>query len=157
VPELEASRPGAKAPTLREQLREHRDNPACAACHDMIDPPGFALENFDSIGRWRVRDASWNPIDSAAVLPDGTRVDGVAGLKRALVARPERFATTVAERLLTYALGRGLEAYDWPSVREIVARSAEDDYRLQSLVINVARSYPFRMKAPAALETAAVR
>ena len=146
VPDLEAGKPGTKAPTLRERLREHRDNPACAACHDAIDPPGFALENFDSIGRYRERDASWNSIDSAAVLPDGTRVQGIVGLKQALVAKPERFATTVAERLLTYALGRGLEAYDAPSVREIVIRAADDGFRMQSLVVNVAQSYPFRMR-----------
>ena len=146
VPDLRAGKPGAKARTLRERLREHRDNPACAACHDAIDPPGFALENFDSIGRYRERDASWNAIDSAAVLPDGTRVQGVAGLKQALVAKPERFATTVAERLLTYALGRGLEAYDAPSVREIVTRAADDGFRMQSLIVNVAQSYPFRMR-----------
>ena len=146
VPDLEAGKPGAKAPTLRDQLREHRDNPACAACHDAIDPPGFALENFDSIGRYRERDASWNAIDSAAVLPDGTRVQGIVGLKQAIVAKPERFATTLAERLLTYALGRGLEPYDGPSVREIVARSADDDFRMQSLIVNVAQSYPFRMR-----------
>ena len=148
VPDLRAGKPGTKAPTLRERLREHRDNPACAACHDAIDPPGFALENFDSIGRYRERDASWNAIDSAAVLPDGTRVQGVGGLKQALVAKPERFATTVAERLLTYALGRGLEAFDAPSVREIVARAADDGFRTQSLVVNVAQSYPFRMRGP---------
>ena len=146
VPDLKAGKPGTKAPTLRERLREHRDNPACAACHDAIDPPGFALENFDSIGRYRERDASWNEIDSAAMLPDGTRVQGVLGLKQALVAKPERFAATLAERLLTYALGRGLEPYDGPSVREIVARSADDGFRMQSLIVNVAQSYPFRMR-----------
>lgn len=143
VPALEAEKPGTKAPTLREQLSEHRANPACASCHDMIDPAGFALENFDAIGRWRDRDNSWNPIDSAAVLPDGTRVRGVDDLKRALVAKPERFATTIAERLLTYALGRGIEYYDAPSVRKIVSESAKDEYRIRSLIVNVARSYPF--------------
>ena len=146
VPDLEAGKPGTKAPTLRERLREHRDNPACAACHDALDPPGFALENFDSIGRYRERDASWNAIDTAAVLPDGTRVHGIVGLKQALVAKPERFATTIAERLLTYALGRGLEPYDAPSVREIVARTTDDGFRMQSLIVNVAQSYPFRMR-----------
>ena len=156
VPDLEAGKPGAKAPTLREQLREHRDNPACASCHDAIDPPGFALENFDSIGRYRERDASWNAIDSTAVLPDGTRVQGVPGLKQAIAANPERFATTLAERLLTYALGRGLEPYDGPSVREIVARSADDDFRIQSLIVNVAQSYPFRMRGSDAPKADAV-
>ena len=143
VPDLEDAKPGVKAPTLRERLREHRDNPACASCHDMIDPPGFALQNFDAIGRWRERDESWNPIDSAAVLPDGTPVDGVVDLRRALAAEPERFATTIAERLLTYALGRGLEPFDAPSVRKIVAAASRDGYRIQSLIVAVAQSYPF--------------
>ena len=143
VPELDSGKPGTKAPTLREQLRIHRDHEACAGCHNMIDPSGFALENFDAIGRWRERDDSWNPIDSVAVLPDGTKVEGVAELKTALVARPERFATTIAERLLTYALGRGLEPYDAPTVRRIVAHAAQDGYRMQSLIIGVAQSYPF--------------
>ncbi|MDE0660567.1 MAG: DUF1592 domain-containing protein [Gammaproteobacteria bacterium] len=151
VPDLEGGNPGAKAQTLREQLQRHRDHPACADCHNLIDPAGFALENFDAIGRWRVRDDSWNPIDSAAVLPDGTRVGSVEALKHALVRRPERFATTIAERLLTYALGRGLEPYDAPAVRKIVSAAAEDGYRIQSLVIGVAQSYPFLTRRTTAL------
>ena len=143
VPDLEGGKPGAKAPTLREQLSEHRDHPACANCHNLIDPAGFALENFDAIGRWRDRDDSWNPIDSTAVLPDGTAVRTVEELKRALVDKPERFATTITERLLTYALGRGLEPYDAPSVRKIVSAAAADDYRIQTLIVGVAQSYPF--------------
>ena len=146
VPDLEGGKPGAKAPTLREQLSEHRDHPACANCHNLIDPAGFALENFDAIGRWRERDDSWNPIDSAAILPDGTRVESVEELKHALVEKPERFATTLAERLLTYALGRGLEPYDAPAVRKIVSMAAEDGYRIQSLIVGVAQSYPFVMR-----------
>lgn len=110
-----------------------------------LRPGGFALENFDAIGRWRERDDAWNAIDSAAVLPDGTAVHGVRELKRALVEKPERFATAITERLLTYALGRGLEPYDSPSVRKIVAAAA-DGYRLQSLIIGVAQSYPFVMR-----------
>ena len=146
VPDLEGGTPGVKAPTLREQLKGHRDHPACANCHNLIDPAGFALENFDAIGRWRERDDSWNPIDSAAILPDGTMVDSVEELKHALVRKPERFATTIAERLLTYALGRGLEPYDAPAVRKIVSEAAEDGYRIQSLIIGVAKSYPFVMR-----------
>ena len=143
IPALEDEEPFVKAPTLREQLSAHRANPACASCHTMIDPPGFALEHFDAIGRWRDRDDSWNTIDSSAVLPDGTEIGGVEDLKEALVHKPERFATTVVERLLTYALGRGLEHYDAPSVRKIVSESAKDGYRIQSLIVNVAKSYPF--------------
>ncbi len=146
VPDLEGGKPGIKAPTLREQLSEHRDHPACANCHNLIDPVGFALENFDAIGRWRERDDSWNPIDSVAVLPDGAVVRNVEELKQALVERPERFATTITERLLTYALGRGLESYDAPAVRKIVSSAAADDYRIQSLIVGVAQSYPFVMR-----------
>ncbi len=149
VPDLESGKPGVKAPTLREQLQHHRDHPACANCHNLIDPAGFALENFDAIGRWRERDDSWNPIDSAAVLPDGTVVGSVEELKQALARKPERFATTIAERLLTYALGRGLEPYDAPAVRKIVAAGAEDGYRMQSLIVGVAQSYPFVMRRAA--------
>ena len=143
VPPLEDEKPGQLAPTLREQMSAHRANPVCATCHALIDPSGFALENFDAIGRWRERDDSWNSIDSSAVLPDGSKIDGVEGLKAALVREPERFATTVAERLLTYALGRGIEFYDAPSVRKIVSKSAKDAYRIQSMIVNVALSYPF--------------
>ncbi|MCE2460469.1 MAG: DUF1592 domain-containing protein [Pseudomonadales bacterium] len=146
VPDLEGGKPGTKAPTLREQLKRHRDHPACANCHNLIDPAGFALENFDAIGRWRQRDDSWNPIDSTAVLPDGTVVRNAEELKQALVQKPERFATTIVERLLTYALGRGLEPYDGPAVRKIVSAAADDDYRIQSLIIGVTQSYPFGMR-----------
>ena len=143
VPPLEDEKPGTKAPTLRAQMSAHRANPVCASCHTLIDPAGFALEHFDAIGRWRDRDDSWNAIDSSAVLPDGSEIEGVDGLKAALVRQPERFATTVAERLLTYALGRGLEHYDAPTVRKIVSKSAKDEYRIQSMIVGVARSYPF--------------
>ena len=143
VPALKEEKPGVRPPTLREQLSVHRAKPVCASCHDTIDPAGFALEHFDAIGRWRDRDGSLNAIDSSAVLPDGSEVQGVEELKAALVRKPERFATTVAERLLTYALGRGLEYYDAPSVRQIVSKSAKDGYRIQSLIVNVAQSYPF--------------
>ena len=151
VPALEDEKPGTKAPTLREQMSAHRANPVCASCHTLIDPAGFALEHFDAIGRWRDRDDSWNTIDSAAVLPDGSEVQGVEGLKAALVRKPERFATTVTERLLTYALGRGLEHYDAPSVRRIVSDSEKDGYQFQSLIVKVAQSYPFVTRHGAAL------
>ena len=157
VPDLDGGKPGVKAPTLREQLKRHRDHPACANCHNLIDPAGFALENFDAIGRWRERDDSWNPIDSSAVLPDGTLVRGIEELKQALVDKPERFATTIAERLLTYALGRGLEPYDAPAVRKIVSAAAEDGYRIQSLIVGVAQSYPFSMRRTGAATGAARR
>jgi hypothetical protein len=111
----------------------------------MIDPAGFALENFDAIGRWRPVDESWNALDTSGVLPDGTKFQGAADLRTALARRPERFANTVAEKLLTYALGRGLEYYDMPAVRKIVSDSAPD-YKFQSMILGVVRSYPFLMR-----------
>jgi hypothetical protein len=109
----------------------------------MIDPAGFALENFDAIGRWRTVDESYNPIDAAAVLPDGTQIDGVAGLRGALARRPDRFVNTLTEKMLTYALGRGLDYYDMPAVRRIVNDAARDDYRMQTIVMGIVKSYPF--------------
>ena len=138
----------SRADTVRQRLARHRRNPACAGCHALIDPPGFALENFDAVGRWRAFDEAFRPIDASGALPDGTRFDGVADLRAALTASPERFVTTVVEKLLTYALGRGLASYDMPAVRRIV-RDAAPDYRLADLVAGVARSVPFRMRRAA--------
>ena len=125
VPPLPEQRTQAKMQSMRERMAQHRANPVCATCHTMIDPLGFALENFDAIGRWRTVDESFNPIDASGVLPDGTKFNGVAELRAALVRRPERFVATVTEKLLTYALGRGLEHYDMPAVRRIVPTSAQ--------------------------------
>src|SRR4029077_9383183 len=102
VPALPDQRTQAKVRTMRERMAQHRANPSCAGCHAMIDPAGFALENFDAIGRWRTVDESFNPIDASGALPDGTKFDGVADLRAALVRRPERFVTTLVERLMTY-------------------------------------------------------
>ena len=143
VPALDDRKTQAKVSTLRERMSRHRANPACASCHNIIDPAGFALENFDAVGRWRLVDESFNTIDASGALPDGTRFDGVAELTAALIRRPERFVTTVAEKLLTYALGRGLEHYDMPAVRRIVKEAAGDDYRLRTIVTAIAGSYPF--------------
>ena len=129
--------------SANQRMSLHRTNPSCAACHRLIDPAGFALENFDAIGRWRTVDESYNEIDATGVLPDGTRFDGVAELRAALVRRPERFVTTLTEKLMTYALGRGLEHYDMPALRKVVRAGAEDDYRFQTLVLGVVNSYPF--------------
>jgi hypothetical protein len=109
----------------------------------MIDPAGFALENFDAIGRWRTVDESFNVIDPSGALPDGTKFSGVADLRTALTRKPERFANTFSDRILTYALGRGLDYYDMPAVRKIVADAAKDDYRMQSIIMGVVKSYPF--------------
>ena len=146
VPALNDQKTQAKRPTLRERLEEHRDNPACAACHAMIDPTGFALENFDAIGRWREVDESFHRIDPSGVLPDGRSFTSVNEMRDALASRPEQFVMTVTEKLLTYALGRGLDWYDMPSVRSIVRGAAADDYRVQSVILGIVTSDPFRMR-----------
>jgi len=128
---------------MRERMAAHRSNPVCAACHTMIDPAGFALEGFDAIGRLREVDQWFNPIDTSGVLPDGTSFDGVTELRAALVEYPERFVGTFTEKLMTYALGRGLEYYDMPTVRKIVRESATNDYSMQSIIVGIVNSYPF--------------
>ena len=153
VPALVDRKTQAKVQTMRDRMAQHRENPSCSACHALIDPAGFALENFDAIGRWRVVDESFNAIDASGALPDGTKFDGVQELRAALTRRPERFVTTVTEKLLTYALGRGLEYYDMPAVRRIVREAAKDGYRFQTIVRGVAESYPFTMRRVAAPTT----
>ena len=148
VPTLEESNKDARsAPkTVREQLELHRKNPTCASCHKLIDPPGFALENFNSVGQWRDKNADGAPIDAAGVLADGTKVDGPAALRTTILSRPEAFVTTVTERILTYALGRGLEPSDMPVVRRIVKKAAQNDYHLSSIVQGIVESAPFQMR-----------
>ena len=146
VPALVDRKTQARTATMRQRMSAHRDNPACAACHAMIDPAGFALEHFDAIGRWRAVDESYNPIDASGVLPDGTPFEGAAGLRAALVRRPERFVTTLTEKLMTYALGRGVEHYDMPAVRRILREASAGGYRLQDIVLGIVRSDPFRLR-----------
>src|SRR5436190_12345299 len=119
VPTLEESTKGTEsAPkSVRDQLELHRQNAACSGCHRVIDPPGFALENFNSVGQWRDRDLDGAPIDTAGVLADGTKVNGPSALRDAILSRPEAFVTTLTERVLTYALGRGVEPADMPVIR----------------------------------------
>lgn len=150
VPALEESAPEGRPSTIREQLERHRADPACASCHSVIDPPGFALENFDAVGRWRDTTREGLPIDSKGILADGTAVDGPAALRAALTARPEMFANTVTQKLLIYALGRGLEPADMPVVRSIVRGAAEDDYGLESIVLGIVDSFPFQMRTNSA-------
>jgi mono/diheme cytochrome c family protein len=160
VPALSDRRTQAKVQTMRERMAQHRSNPACASCHSMIDPTGFALENFDAIGRWRTVDESYNAIDASGALPDGTTFNGVSELRAALTKHPERFVNTVTEKLLTYALGRGLEYYDMPAVRKILKDAAPDGYRMQSIVLGIVKSYPFqfrRIDAPAGLQASLAR
>jgi hypothetical protein len=144
VPPLSDSA-GAKTLTMRARMEQHRANPACASCHKLMDPIGLALENFDAVGAWRTDD-NGERVDAAGQLADGTKIDGVIGLREALLKRPDVLLTTVSERLLTYALGRGLEPEDMPAVRAIVRQAERDGYRLSSLVEGVAQSTPFRMR-----------
>ena len=145
VPALEASNPGGAALSVREMLEKHRANPACAGCHARMDPLGLSLENFDAIGQWRTTDAG-KPINASGVLLDGTKVEGPAALQRALLAQKTQFIQAVTEKLLTYALGRGLEYYDAPAVRQIVRDAAADDYRWSAIVLGIVKSAPFEMR-----------
>jgi hypothetical protein len=147
VPALSDQKTQAKMKTMRERMAQHRSNAGCASCHSMIDPAGFALENFDAIGRWRTVDDSFNPIDPSGALPDGSAFKSFAEFRAALASRPERFAYTFTEKLLTYALGRGLEYYDMPAVRKILADTGSDGYRIQSIILGIVNSYPFRYRA----------
>jgi mono/diheme cytochrome c family protein len=149
VPPLEESQSGTQALTMRQRMAQHRENPACAACHRSIDPPGLALENFDAVGRWRALGEGGAPIDASGTLPSGETFDGVAGLRRALLARPDVFVGTLTEKLLTFALGRGVDYHDAPAVRQIRREAARDGYRFSSLVLAVVRSTPFQMRRSA--------
>ena len=140
--------------SMRERMIEHRRNPVCASCHAQMDPVGLSLENFDAIGRWRTLTDGFAPIDASGSLPDGTTFDGVAGLRQALVSRADQFVRTLAEKLLTYGLGRALEHYDAPAVRAIEREAAGQDYRFSSIVLGVVNSTPFQMRRPAAGEAA---
>ncbi len=148
VPALEASNTDNKPLSVREMLEMHRKNPVCASCHARMDPLGLSLENFDAIGQWRTTDAG-SPINASGVLLDGTKVDGPAALRRALVAQKEQFVRTVTGKLLTYAIGRGLEYYDAPATRGVVRASAADNYRWSSVVLALVRSAPFQMRRAA--------
>jgi mono/diheme cytochrome c family protein len=149
-PDVEAfpeNKDGEKAKTVREIMEEHRAKPACNACHGVMDPLGFALENFDAVGEWRSEDRyAGTTIDASGSLIDGTAVKSPADLRAALVRQPDQFVQTVTERLMTYALGRTIEYYDMPTVRRIVRESARDKYRFSSIVLGIVRSEPFRMR-----------
>jgi hypothetical protein len=146
VPQLEESAPEGRPSTIREQLEVHRANPTCAACHNNIDPIGFALENFDAVGQWRETTREGLEIDSAGILGDGRLIDGPVALRAALLSDPEVFASTVTEKLLIYALGRGLEPADMPVVRSILRNAAETDYALSSIILGIVDSFPFQMR-----------
>jgi mono/diheme cytochrome c family protein len=146
IPTLpEATTADGKVLSLRERMEKHRANPTCAGCHRVMDPIGFALESYDGIGRWR-KTEDGAPIDTSGTLFNGANVDGVVGLRRNLVEHPEIFIGVMTEKMLTYALGRGLEYYDMPAVRRIVRDAKASDFRFSSIVLGVARSTPFQMK-----------
>ena len=146
VPELPERAGGGEAASLRARLEAHRANPVCSNCHARMDPLGFALENFDAVGRWRETDAGGAPIDASGALPDGAVFDGLPALRGVLHGRRDEFVAAVTEKLLTYALGRGVEHYDRPAIRAIVREAARDDYRWSSIVLGIARSLPFQMR-----------
>jgi hypothetical protein len=135
-----------KTLSMRGAMVQHRANPVCASCHARMDPLGFAMENFDALGSWRTRSGDESMVDASGVLPDGTRFDGVAGLREVLLRRPDQFAMTVTEKLMTYALGRGLEFYDAPSIRAITRDAARSKFTFSSLVLGVVKSGPFQMR-----------
>jgi hypothetical protein len=147
--------PSADAPkTLRAQMEAHRSSPVCASCHRVMDPIGFAMENFDPTGAWRSREPG-GPIDASGQLADGTKIDGVVELRKAILARPEMFVSTLTEKLLIYALGRGVDTYDMPVVRRIVSAAKQDNYRFSTIVRGIIRSTPFEMRMKPRSEPAA--
>ena len=145
VPAIDESPEAAKASSLRQKMEIHRGNPTCAACHRIMDPIGFTLENFDLVGRWRTRDGSV-PIDATSQLFDGTPLDGPVSLRKALLARSDVFVRTATEKLMTYGTGRALKYYDMPVVRQVVRDAAKNDYRFSSLVVGIVESDAFQMK-----------
>jgi len=144
IPALKEAGAEGQPRSLRERMEAHRKNPACAACHQRMDPLGFALENFDALGKWRSA-SDGAPIDASALFPDGTRFEGVAGLRTLLVAHKEDFARTLGGKLLAYAIGRGLDYHDMPAVRRIARDAARQNYSWSSIVTAIVRSTPFSM------------
>jgi len=145
VPALKENGGTGKTLSMRERMAEHRTNPACSGCHQLMDPVGFSMENYDAVGRWRTLEEA-KRIDASGGLPDGSKFEGVSGLQQALLRRPEIFVTTFAEKLLTYSLGRGVEYYDAPAIRKIVQEARTKDFRFSSIILGIAGSTPFQMR-----------
>ena len=137
--------------TVRELMAKHRANPVCASCHNNIDPAGFALEQFDGIGKWRVVDAGFQPIDASGTLPDGTKFSGINDFRSLMLSKKEQFIRTMSNKLMMYALGRGTEYYDAPAVRKVVADAAASNYRFSAIVTGIVKSVPFQMRKAAAV------
>jgi len=144
VPTLNEAKNG-KTLTVRQQMEMHRANPVCASCHTKMDPLGFSLENYDAVGKWRAGYAG-QTLDVSAVMPDGTKFEGPKGLQDVLLSRKDQFVEAMTERLMTYALGRGVESYDMPAVRAVRDQAAKDDYRMQTLILGIVQSVPFSMR-----------
>jgi hypothetical protein len=157
VPSLKDPGQDGQPRSLRDRMEQHRKNPACAGCHRRMDPLGFSLENFDALGKWRTI-ADGETVDASASLPDGTRFSGIAGLRGLLIDHKEDFVRTLSEKMLAYAVGRGIESSDLPTVRKIARDAAAGDYRWESLILSIARSTPFTMgivkSAPPAITAA---
>ena len=145
VPPFPENEGTSQPKSVRERLEQHRKNPVCASCHAQLDPLGFALENFNAVGTWRATDAS-TPVDATGALPDGTKFNGPAEFRAALLRHRDTFVRTLTEKLLTYAMGRGVEYYDMPAVRQIMRESAPHDYRWSAVVLSIIRSMPFQMR-----------
>jgi hypothetical protein len=146
IPELKPQNSEGRMLTAREQMEQHRNNPTCRSCHARMDPLGFAMENYDGVGRWRVKDGG-GPIDPSGTLPDGTKFQGPAGLREAIVkTHSDEFISTFIQKLLTYALGRGVEYYDMPAVRSIAHQAERDNYRISSVITAIVNSTPFQMR-----------
>jgi len=144
VPPLKESGADGKPTSVRERMEEHRKNPACAGCHAKMDPLGFALENFDAIGQWRTT-SDGLPIDASGSLSDGTKFEGLDGLRKVVLGRGDQFIDTFTSKLLIYGLGREIEYYDLPAIRKIVRDAAPNDYRWSSIIFGIVSSTPFQM------------
>jgi hypothetical protein len=144
VPALKQTQAGRQL-NAREQMELHRADPACASCHVKMDPLGFALEHYDAVGAFRTHDAG-RPVDASATMPDGAEFTGLGGLRKILLDHKDEFTEAFTERLLTYALGRGLEAYDQPKIRAIARATAQDDYRIRTLILGIVKSEPFNLR-----------
>ena len=143
VPALKDPVPG-KPMSLRQRMEQHRNVPVCATCHQRMDPLGFALENFDALGKWR-KEADGAPIDAASSLPDGTQFDGIAGLRQLMGSHKEDFVRTFTEKLMTYAIGRGIDTSDLPAIRKIARDAAPQDYKWSAVILGIVNSVPFNM------------
>jgi hypothetical protein len=146
VPALKENDEAGGLQSVRGRMEEHRKNPVCSSCHSRMDPLGFALENFDAIGRWRDAEEDRSPIDASGAFLDGTAFDGPAALHQILVSHRDEFVMTVAGKMLTYALGRGLDYRDQPALRRVVREAAASDYTWSSIVLGIATSTPFQMR-----------